>query len=292
MKNFPLMRLQTRAQFLALSAAFLLGGCGGNGVSSAPYVPPCPSFPCEAPTARKLQTPDDAEFENRKKAFENSPEYRPRWVGRLTARNYDDRHKEQIKASAAYARGATGKGEVVAVSDTYIFFKNPEVASKVTVAGPQDLRLGGLSTRHGTSMASLIAGKRDKKERRANMHGVAFDADVVFKQADLTSDYPGDAHNRPDNLDMLTEEDDKHFAARFFDMDYARAAGAGILNTSFGLTGHIDLYPKNWCAPNSSTPRPRWSKKASRPPTKSSLSAPPEAKAWTVLGHVTGGIPG
>ncbi len=244
-------------QYAVLSAAFLLGGCGGNGVSSAPYVPPCPSFPCEAPTARKLQTPDDAGFMQRKKEFEESPEYRVDATFTPLGRPelVQDRHKDQIKAAAAYARGATGKDEIVAVSDTYIYPGSRELgetrgfppfvtSTKVTVAGPQDVHLASLSILHGTQVATMIAGKRDGENRSENMHGIAFDAMLVFKQVDLTSDYPGDAHNRPDNLDMLTEEDDKHFAARFFDMDYARAAGAGVLNTSFGLTGHIDLYPE------------------------------------------------
>ncbi|MDA8009898.1 MAG: S8 family serine peptidase, partial [Alphaproteobacteria bacterium] len=234
-----------------MSAAFLLGGCGGNGVSSAPYVPPCPSFPCEAPTTQKLQTPDNAKFQEKKQAFENSREYRVMytWGGQL----FVDRHKAQIKASAAYARGATGKGEVVAVSDTFIapnnreflFFAEDGLRSKVTVAGPQDRDLHGiLGVDHGSSVASLIAGTRDGQHIDRNMHGIAFDAALVFKQADLASDYPGQVAGRPDNLDVLTEENDKQIAARFFDMDYARAVGAGILNTSFGLTGHIDLYPE------------------------------------------------
>ncbi|MDA8002425.1 MAG: S8 family serine peptidase, partial [Alphaproteobacteria bacterium] len=254
MENTPLMRFQKIAQLLALSAALLLGGCGGNGVSSAPYVPSCPSFPCEAPTAQKLQTPDDAEFKSRKKEFENSPEYRPQWMFRVARGpiHIDDRHKEQIKASAAYARGATGKGEVVAISDTFISSHNREfyvldangnsVGSKVTVAGTQDRNLPGLGVVHGTRMASLIAGTRDGANIERNMHGIAFDADLVFKQVDLISDVPGDAYARPINLDVLTEEDDKQIAARFFDMDYARAAGAGIINFSFGVDGHADLY--------------------------------------------------
>ena len=195
------------AQYAALSAAFLLGGCGGNGVSSAPYVPPCPSFPCEAPTARKLQTPDDAGFMQRKKEFEESPEYRVDATFTPLGRPelVQDRHKDQIKAAAAYARGATGKDEIVAVSDTYIYPGSRELgetrgfppfvtSTKVTVAGPQDVHLASLSILHGTEVATMIAGKRDGENRSENMHGIAFDAMLVFKQVDLTSDYPGDAH--------------------------------------------------------------------------------------------------
>ena len=247
-----MIRFHNLVQCAALSAAFLLGGCGGNGVSPAPYVPPCPSFPCEAPTARKLQIPDDTGFEMRKKEFEDLPEYRVmyRWGGQLR----DDRHKQQIKASAAYARGATGKGEVVAVSDTFIYPDAREfnllnehgerIGSKVTVAGPQDRDLNGLFGRtHGTSVASLIAGTRDEAVIERNMHGVAFDATLVFRQVDLTHN-PAHIKNMPNDLNLLTEQDDKDFAARLFNFDYARAAGAGILNQSFGPLGHIDLYPE------------------------------------------------
>ena len=235
--------MQSFAQFLALCAALLLGGCGGNGVSSAPYVPPCPSFPCEAPTAQKLQMPDDAEFEKRKKEFEDAQEYRP-WgtflVGR-TSTLVIDRHKDQIKASAAYARGATGKGEIVAVSDSDIDIEYSELASKVTVVGPLIPTMSG----HGEGVASMIAGKIGGGSLRpTNMHGVAFDAMLVFQQVDLSSDFPGDVPNKLTDLEVLTEEDSKAMAARYFNIEYARAAGAGIINHSFAKKGPIDRYPE------------------------------------------------
>ncbi|MDA8002637.1 MAG: S8 family serine peptidase, partial [Alphaproteobacteria bacterium] len=236
---------------MALSAALLLGGCGGGGVSPAPYVSPCPSFPCEAPTAQKLQTPDDMEFENRKKKFENSPEYQVHFPRIGLDPAYNDRHKAQIKASAAYARDATGKGEVVAVSDLLINPDHPEfglfnehgtrIGSKVTVVGPQDRSIVGLSVDHGSAVASLIAGNRDETNRERNMHGIAFDATLVFRQVDLRHN-PADVPNMPNDLNLLTEDDDKELAARLLNFDYARAAGAGIINQSFGMQGHIDLY--------------------------------------------------
>ncbi|MDA7967558.1 MAG: S8 family serine peptidase, partial [Gammaproteobacteria bacterium] len=190
-----------------------------------------------------------------KKEFEESPEYRVDATFTPLGRPelVQDRHKDQIKAAAAYARGATGKGEIVAVSDTYISPGSRELgetrgfppfvtSTKVTVAGPQDRNLAGLVGYHGTAVATLIAGKRDMEDRNGNMHGVAFDAKVAFKQVDLVARYPGWVFAAPTNLDVLTEEDDKKIAARFFNMDYARAASAGVINFSFGIRGHIDLY--------------------------------------------------
>ncbi|MDA8003217.1 MAG: S8 family serine peptidase, partial [Alphaproteobacteria bacterium] len=159
----------------------------------------------------------------------------------------------QINASAAYARGATGKGEVVAVSDTFIVPDHREfnlldergerVGSKVIVVGPQDRSIAGLSAGHGSSVASLIAGTRDEAAIERNMHGVAFDATLVFRQIDLRHN-PAKVKNMPDDLNLLTEQDDQDLAARFFNFDYVRAAGAGIINQSFGPVGHIDLYPE------------------------------------------------
>ena len=141
-------------------------------------------------------------------------------------------------------------------------------------------------------MASLIAGTRDGANIERNMHGIAFDADLVFKQVDLISDVPGDAYARPINLDVLTEEDDKQIAARFFDMDYARAAGAGIINFSFGVDGHADLYAEELVRAKLKHTAAALEQKGVRPPTKSSLSFPPGTNAKVALGHVTRGIPG
>ena len=232
-----------------LCVALLLGGCNGNGVSSAPYVPPCPSFPCEAPTARKLQTPDDAEFEKRKKEFENSPEYRPQYRAFVLR---DDRHKEQIKASAAYARGATGKGEVVGVNDIYFRPDHREfdvldengvrIGSKA--AAEAQMRPNTLFDDHGTNMASLIAANRDGADIERNMHGIAFDAKLAFHQHSFVSQHPAFPPNRPFNPDAYTEEHDKELVAQQFNLDYARNAGAGIVNHSFGLGDYIDMFPE------------------------------------------------
>ncbi|MDA8002678.1 MAG: S8 family serine peptidase, partial [Alphaproteobacteria bacterium] len=246
-----MIRFHHLAQCAALSAALLLGGCGGNGVSSAPYVPPCPSFPCEAPTAQKLQTPDDMGFENRKEEFENSPEYRPQYRAFVLR---DDRHKEQIKASAAYARGATGKGEVVAVNDNYFRPDHREfdvldengvrIGSKA--AADAQVPINALGNRHGTAISALIAANRDNADIERNMHGVAFDAMLAFNQLifDDINNHPALRDRRPFNMDVYTEEDDRKFAAQFFNLDYARAAGAGIVNQSFGLADYIDMFPE------------------------------------------------
>ena len=130
-----------------------------------------------------------ANFAEEKARYERTPEYRP-----IYTRNPDptvriDNHLDAINAAAAYARGATGRGETVVITDSGIYAGHREftdgVSSKIT--GITDL--GRVCTAaaaaarrcanaaHGTSSAGVAAGRRGR-ESRINMHGVAFDANI------------------------------------------------------------------------------------------------------------------
>ncbi|MGR3913750.1 MAG: S8 family serine peptidase, partial [Gammaproteobacteria bacterium] len=119
------------AQWIAACAlALLLPGCGGGSLSQPPQdaqtqkpppadpfiprtVPPPvdPFVPRTAPAATIPASADDAYFKQKKLAFED--------------REYEtSNHLRLINASAAYARGATGKGEIVAVTDDHIDTKH------------------------------------------------------------------------------------------------------------------------------------------------------------------------
>ncbi|MDA7969119.1 MAG: S8 family serine peptidase, partial [Gammaproteobacteria bacterium] len=146
-------RRHALAQWMVVCAAMLvLSGCGGNGgYSSSPPAPqpvpavaPADSAPAETARAAAAAA-TEASFRREKLAFENE-EYAPKYwdwdfdlgvrPGMLTAEflarlehcHYNtpscgklerraDNHLQLINASSAYARGATGKGETVYVTD-------------------------------------------------------------------------------------------------------------------------------------------------------------------------------
>ncbi|MDA8001831.1 MAG: S8 family serine peptidase, partial [Alphaproteobacteria bacterium] len=223
------------AQWMALCAAVLvLPGCGGGGGSGGS---------AEAPrTVNFLQaaqalSADPDEFERRKRAFEDH-EYEPVIWGRtdytgprgldyghgdygwrlLSEPTYAecqrkpeecwaphaDNSRRLINASSAYARGATGKGEVVAVYDTGISDNQSEfdavgkngvrTGSKVTVTKTYDDHLTDPTAvfvhnafirhpvfnnsqsgsfldpyEHGTAVAAVIAARRDGREGYAGI---------------------------------------------------------------------------------------------------------------------------
>ncbi|MGR3984484.1 MAG: S8 family serine peptidase, partial [Gammaproteobacteria bacterium] len=219
--------------------------------------------PRTPPTADVLNGIDDAPgFAQRKRDFEKAAGYtKKKWADCPIFCDYKgtDNGLDLINAAAAYARGATGKGEIVGVMDKKIDHKHAvfviqeDGTSKVTF-GPDDDPNKGV-TRHGTAVASLIAGLRPKdrkieipgRPKRKNgsfyheMHGVAFDAAVVGR-----SRVGGISHpfiTFPHNVDGLLNWDeplDKAFA-EWLSLDYARKAGAAIVNHSFGF--HFCAHP-------------------------------------------------
>ncbi|MGR3912957.1 MAG: S8 family serine peptidase, partial [Gammaproteobacteria bacterium] len=208
--------------------------------------------PRAAPTAMALGAADDAEFAMRKKEFEDAPEYATP-IGFLGI-SMDQRLK-LINAAAAYARGATGAGEIVAVTDTGIRDSHREfwvrdkdgvvTGNKATVTtfgeglfGDLVYKPTGDQLRHGTAVAALIAGARDGEDVRKNMHGVAFGASLFFRQFRLGS---GSGNYKPLNLSTYNENDDI-YSAGILDPAFARIAGASIINYSFGIAGVSDRY--------------------------------------------------
>ena len=191
MKNFPLMRLQTRAQFLAFCAAALLAGCGGGG-GSAPATSQTGNPPPE-PTQETILSPDAsgsapsflralpreknprsaleiANAASREAEFLESPEFKKSW------------HLEFINAHKAYARGATGKGEVVGVRDYTLHLENHEFAGGKIVAAHLDT--SGRAQRqflrtHGTQVASVAVGARGGSPSN-EVQGVAYEAKLAF----------------------------------------------------------------------------------------------------------------
>ena len=175
---------------------------------------------------------DDADYAARKHTFEMSAEYEVTYtVG--TSENRVDSHLGRINAAAAYARGATGEGETIAIFDTGILASHPEFSGAGKVIQP-GISNAGADKRHGTAVSAAAAARRDAG---LNMHGVAYDATIAFREIPL--DTP-DGTYRPINLTTFSE--DAAFFAQL--IDYATTHNAAIMNASFNENGAISTYDR------------------------------------------------
>ena len=164
--------------------------------------------------------------------FEMSAEYEVTYtVG--TSENRVDSHLGRINAAAAYARGATGEGETIAIFDTGILASHPEFSGAGKVIQP-GISNAGADKRHGTAVSAAAAARRDAG---LNMHGVAYDATIAFREIPL--DTP-DGTYRPINLTTFSE--DAAFFAQL--IDYATTHNAAIMNASFNENGAISTYDR------------------------------------------------
>ncbi|MDA8002433.1 MAG: S8 family serine peptidase, partial [Alphaproteobacteria bacterium] len=240
MKNTPLMRFQTLAQLLALCAAVLLAGCGGGGgappeATAQVKTPPPPRY-----LPQIFVTAEEDAHQKMAQKFENSEEYMPRAWDKNGRTTKPSRQLAQINAAMAYARGATGKGEIVAVSDIgfYRDVQNEEFEDKIVYLGPGPGPGIGLVWNHGTVVSSLIAARRDEKGGIGNMHGVAFDAKLALRKT-VSRLFRAD-------LRFVTEKENKDVVRDVINLDYAREHGAAIANFSFSPTfrSYIHEYPE------------------------------------------------
>ena len=159
---------------LALCALTLLVGCGGGGGggSSSVFIPRTTVDPVPFPNLPAANT-ECGNDENCYKIF--------------NAYATADNHLSLINAAAAYARGATGAGQTVVVVDSGVDTNHRELSGKVTITNTRDLcsarevaRGECAGPRHGTAVASLVAGRRGTSSSGTDMHGVAFDAQIKF----------------------------------------------------------------------------------------------------------------
>ena len=134
-----------------------------------------------------------------------------------------------MNASAAYARGATGKGIVVAVIDSGVLSDHVELVGQIENASTDiiDSALPITDTDgHGTFVSGVIAGLKND----AGIHGIAFESTILAIRANDRSD------DNPAVDDCGDEEDGCTFADRDLAsaVDYAVANGAKIINLSLG----------------------------------------------------------
>lgn len=149
-----------------------------------------------------------------------------------------------INASSAYARGATGAGVTVGVIDSGVYEEHIEFAQgsgdKVEYAGSDysaSRPRSNDAVGHGTLVAGVIAANRDQSisQEGLNMHGVAFDANLLAYEIPLGS---GEGPYDPLEVEQITFSDDNYFASRFTTM----ADQVDIINMSFGFAGVISSY--------------------------------------------------
>lgn len=127
---------------------------------------------------------------------------------------------ELVDASLAYARGATGRGVVVAVIDTGIDVDHPELADAIASSSIDIVSGSGAtiddSDGHGTSVSGVIAARRNG----AISHGVAFDADIMAIRADALGSCASGCSFAEEDVAAAT--------------DHAVDRGARIINYSLG----------------------------------------------------------
>ena len=219
---------QNKTLLLSLFILLSCGGGGGGGGQNAPLVSQTPTPP----------TPPALSYEELKTQYEGYYEYQNQWGLDL------------VNASTAYARGATGLGITIGITDSGLDSTHTEISAG-RLSGDSELAYSNYTPntrqkRHGTMVASVAAGKQDKSNG-SPMHGIAFEANVLFiaiqlaepdpdyEPVDLgTDDGSGTVSGAPDFSGI------DGFFSQLFEIynDY----DVDIVNNSYGYSGNIIDY--------------------------------------------------
>ena len=220
---------KNRTLALVLFTLISCGGGGGGGSNNTPVISQTPIAPTPPPSLS---------FDELKDQYEGYYEYQSQWGLNM------------INASSAYARGATGLGITIGITDSGLDDSHVEISAG-RLSGDSALNYSNYTPntrqkRHGTMVASVAAGKQDKSDITP-MHGVAFEADVLFVAIQLAEpdpDYdPVDIGNDDGSGNVSGAPDftgiDNFFSQLFevyndFDVD--------IVNNSYGYSGNIIDY--------------------------------------------------
>ena len=220
---------QNRTLALVLVTLISCGGGGGGGSNNTPLVSQTPTPP---------STPPSLSFDELKEQYEGYYEYPRQWG------------IDMINASTAYARGATGAGITIAITDSGLDNSHIEISATRLSANSalsySNYTPNTRQKRHGTMVASVAAGKQDKTDITP-MHGVAFEADVLFVAIQLAEPDPdydpvdigdddgsGNVSGAPDFTGI------DNFFSQLFEIynDY----DVDIVNNSYGYSGNINDY--------------------------------------------------
>ena len=220
---------QNRTLVLVLFTLISCGGGGGGGSNNSPVVAQTPTPPATPPTLS---------FDELKDQFEGYYEYQSQWGLNM------------INASYAYARGATGAGITIGITDSGLDNSHIEISttrlSNDSALSYSNYTPNTRQKRHGTMVASVAAGQLDKTDFTP-MHGVAFEADVLFVAIQLAEPDPtydpvdigdddgaGNVTGAPDFTGI------DNFFSQLFEIynDY----DVDIVNNSYGYSGNINDY--------------------------------------------------
>ena len=220
---------QNRTLPLILIILMSCGGGGGSSSNMTPVVSQTPTPPVAPPSLS---------FDELKDQYEGYYEYQRQWG------------LDFINASSAYARGATGAGITIGITDSGLDNSHQEISisrlSADSALNYSDYTPNTRQKRHGTAVASVAAGRQDKTNATP-MHGVAFEADILFVAIQLAEPDPnynpvdignddgsGNVSDAPDFTGI------DNFFSQLFEIynDY----DVNIVNNSYGYSGNIIDY--------------------------------------------------
>ena len=207
----------------------ILNGCGGGGKGTPVQLSVLPEEEDNSSETLDLNT----DIFIPKETFE-TPEYKNQWG------------LDFINASDAYSYGASGKGVVVGVVDEALDWGHHEFLRENILHPDSVLTYSGnreptpLEKFHGTATSSIIAGRKDDEPVDRNMHGVAYDAQILFISIELGSP-PSDGEYEPIDIPAFSWERFDEQESNFYKELSLRS---DVINNSFGFTGQITDYSK------------------------------------------------
>ena len=207
----------------------LLNSCGGGNKNFPDLMS---STPIQESNSLEIAGPNNINFIPRE-TFETQ-EYKNQWG------------LEFINAADAYSFGASGKGVVVGVVDEAIDWSHHEFLKENILHPDSILTYRGkreptpLEKLHGTATSAIIAGRKDDELVERNMHGVAYNAQILFVAVELGSP-PIDFEYEPLDIEAFSwdrfDEEESLFYKEL-------SSKTDVINNSFGFTGQITDFSK------------------------------------------------
>lgn len=207
----------------------LLNNCGGGGKGIPDRLS---ALPVEEENSSEILDLNTDIFIP-KESFE-TPEYKNQW-----GLNF-------INASDAYSYGASGKGVVIGVVDEALdwghheFLRENILHPDSVLTYSENREPTALEKFHGTATTSIIAGRKDDEPVDRNMHGVAYDAQILFIAIELGSP-PSDGEYEPIDIPAFSWERFDEQESKFYK---ELSSKSDVINNSFGFTGQITDYSK------------------------------------------------
>ena len=243
-----------KTYFSAFLLALLVScGGGGGGSSSTPTLPEgnttqgttqstgtssgsSSSTSATTPTTTSSYNPNlpssgaitlTGNFEIDKMEYEDTQEYQQQYGLDL------------IKASSAYARGATGRGAIIGIMDSGVDNSHQELNGfNKIVSGSylvyQDRSPTTDEKRHGSHVSGIALGERDG----SGIHGVAFDAQLFFISIELGT--AGDTYE-PATIDSTVDFTGIDNSWSQLEAEFV-TNNVTVVNGSFGYQGNINDY--------------------------------------------------